>query len=658
MCFPKMDHQEENVDDTSHAQPAAASSCCALLRDALHNSDQLTAMISNYSTSYNAVNVGIVLPILQYSLSTKNGTDEPYSSPRQFAATSVQSTILSTVRLLQSNNNGEEEDSIVASSLLAGMIFGQLIGGYLGDVLGKRKAILLVMILQIGGSMGSACISTSSMGLSVLEQLAIWRFILGIGAGGVYPLAAVLAASAGKGDDDNDNESSNSMHLRNGRYSPTSSVADGDDEEDDANHTTFLASESSDEIASFRRIALTFSTQGIGFITVPLIAYTLLELRCNVDFIWRFLLGIGALPGFVVLFLRLRQGKRIRDKREKADQDEADNLSDRDEEDTSESNNSANGVTEKSEITDSGSVEMAPSPTDYSSPPSLLLSNSRDSHESPEPDNELALVENSYIESDMEEAATDNQAPRILNQSQTPSLWESIASEPNLLRKFAGTAGTWFLFDVLFYGNTLFEPLVLEAAFGSHGDIDGYSLLQTTVRDSLMISLLSLPGYFVTVAVIGKRTCGCCSKRSSATPNRCGFPSCFPCYQTPTFIQMQGFLFMFILYLSIGLFWVALSSIQWLLLLLYAASFFFANYGPNTTTFLLPSVTYSKNCRSTLNGLSAAAGKFGALLGSAAFAPAAEELGESTVMIFCGCVSLLALVLTKLCVKGNCGTAL
>ncbi|KAL7500306.1 hypothetical protein ACHAWT_008249 [Skeletonema menzelii] len=654
------DHQEENVDDTSHVvQPLqTTSSCYALLRDALRNSDQLTAMISNYSTSYNAVNVGIVLPILQYSLNiAKNNTDEPYTSPRQFEITSVQSTILSVVRLLQNNNNDEDEeeqDSIVASSLLAGMIFGQLIGGYLGDVLGKRKAILLVMILQISGSIGSACISTSSMGLNVLEQLAIWRFILGIGAGGVYPLAAVLAAES-KGDDDDDNDSTDSIHLQNGGYSPTSSVDDDDDDDENANHISFMASESGDEIASFRRIALTFSTQGLGFITVPLIAYILLELRCNVDFIWRFLLGIGALPGFVVLFLRLRQAKRIRDKQ--ARQDEANDLSDiildySDENDTGE-----NDVTEKSERAESGSVEMAPSSTECSSSPpsSLLLNDSHESQELQEPDNELALVEHSYIESDREEAANYNESHRISNQLQSPSLWESIASEPNLCRKFVGTAGTWFLFDVLFYGNTLFEPLVLEAAFGSrNGGNDGYSLLQTTVRDSLVISLLSLPGYFVTVAVIGKRTCGCCSKHSSASsPNRCGFPSCFPCYQTPTFIQMQGFLFMFFLYLSIGLFWVKLSNMQWLLLLLYAASFFFANYGPNTTTFLLPSVTYSKNCRSTLNGLSAAAGKLGALCGSAAFAPAAEELGESSVMVFCGCVSLLALILTKFCVKGS-----
>lgn len=470
----------------------------------------------------------------------------------------------------------------------------------------------------------------------------------------MYPLAAVMAAES-KGDDDD--ESANSEHLQNGGYSPTSSV--DDDDNDDVNDTTIMASESSDEIASFRRIALTFSTQGIGFITVPLVAYILLELRCNVIFIWRFLLGIGALPGFAVLFLRLRQEKRIRDKREKVEQDEA-NLPDRVEDDSDEDNDGANNVKGNAQIVHSGSVEMAPSSTESSSPPpSLLLTDSHDSNASDsaaleqEPDNELALVEHSFIESDMEEAATYNEPPRISNQRHAPSLWESIANEPNLCRKFAGTAGTWFLFDVLFYGNTLFEPLVLEAAFGSHDGNDGYSLLQTTVRDSLVISLLSIPGYFVTVAVIGKRTCGCCSNRSSASPNRCGLPSCFPCYQTPKFIQMQGFFLMFILYLSIGLFWVALSNMQWLLLLLYASSFFFANYGPNTTTFIQPSVTYSKSCRSTLNGVSAAAGKLGALVGSAAFAPAADELGESTVMIFCGCVSLLALVLTKVCVKGS-----
>ena len=598
------------------------------------------------------------------SVTGKNNTDEPYSSPsRQIELSSFTSTILSAARFLQQNNSNnnnsgeeEEEDSIVASSLLAGMIFGQLVGGYLGDVLGRRNAILFVMVLQIGGSIGSACISTSNNNnLTALEQLAIWRFFLGVGAGGVYPLAAVMAAESKGSDDEADDNIviTNSSQLQNnGRYSPTP-VDDNDDDEVDRNTIhrmpPVLGPNNDEDVASFRRIALTFSTQGLGFITVPLIAYTMLQLQCNVDFIWRFLLGVGALPGFVVLFLRLRQRRRLRDKqREEIGLDETILSDDRDDENINEDSNDMNDRHENNHVAESGSVEMAPS---------LLPSGSHDSNEI-EPDNELALVEHSYIESEVESATNFNEPlPVVLNQQQSPSLWESIANEPNLCRKFVGTAGTWFLFDVLFYGNTLFEPLVLEAAFGSHDDNDGYSLLQTTVRDSLVISLLSLPGYFVTVAVIGKRTCGCCSSRFSTAPNRCGFPlSCFPCYQTPTYIQMQGFFLMFILYLTIGLFWVTLSNMQWLLLFLYASSFFFANYGPNTTTFLLPSVTYSKSCRSTLNGISAAAGKLGALLGSAAFAPAADELGESTVMIFCGCVSLVALILTKVCVKESART--
>lgn len=60
------------------------------------------------------------------------------------------------------------------------------------------------------------------------------------------------------------------------------------------------------DVSSFQRIALTFSTQGLGFITVPLLAYPLLEFGCDADVIWRVLLGVGALPGLWVLYLRLR----------------------------------------------------------------------------------------------------------------------------------------------------------------------------------------------------------------------------------------------------------------------------------------------------------------------------------------------------------------
>ena len=231
-----------------------------------------------------------------------------------------------------------------------------------------------------------------------------------------------------------------------------------------------------------------------------------------------------------------------------------------------------------------------------------------------------------------------------------------IDTHPKTKHLFRTYLGTWFLFDILFYGNTIFEPLVLEAAFGSNSSNanNGYELLQMTVRDSLVISLLSLPGYFVTVLVIGRRTCVCKSLRSSSSTTRCGSASCFPCDQTPVYIQMQGFFIMTILYIIIGLSWTSLSNLPGLLILLYAGTFFFANYGPNTTTFLLPSVTYElEECRSTLNGISAAAGKFGAFVGASMFEPVADMWGEPFVMISCGIASLIALVLTKLFLGGG-----
>eukprot|EP00581_Thalassiosira_minuscula_P020067 CAMPEP_0183716202 /NCGR_PEP_ID=MMETSP0737-20130205/10192_1 /TAXON_ID=385413 /ORGANISM="Thalassiosira miniscula, Strain CCMP1093" /LENGTH=733 /DNA_ID=CAMNT_0025945435 /DNA_START=192 /DNA_END=2393 /DNA_ORIENTATION=+ len=714
---PYNDDEELHTDhnDTEQQQEEEGQSCLSLLRNALSNPDQLTAMISNYSTSYNAVNVGIVLPVLQYSIRLQgweNGerpsgasssasaasfwnadwNDWHYESSDYFSSSESISDSISAMarrRLDDAKNddntpNAEEEDeqdSLVASSLLAGMIFGQLIGGFLGDVFGRRNAMMFVMLLQIGGSLGSALfISTEeeTTGLTALEQLALWRFVLGIGAGGVYPLAAVMSAENKVEDDD---ETENEMDMND-----TNVQHEGDDchstqngqngqQEQRCSTTTKDISNNNAQISSFQRIALTFSTQGLGFITVPLLAYPMLEWNMNIDAIWRVLLGVGALPGIWVLYLRLFSTKVVGNKRrgrKRNDYEEGlvDESDENKREDTINSNNKNEGpiTTHKSSSSSSQDmgVELPSSKTNngqdvtiQDTVSTLFGDNTRDYARSPS--HELPLVQNSHLSSDNDDEEDGQQQQIMEDFSPTGhkprrSLLESIMEEPNLGRKFAGTAGTWFLFDVTFYGNTLFEPFVLEAAFGSPSDnaTNGYELLQSTVRDSLVISLLSLPAYFITVLLIGRRTCVCRSLRSSTSTTRCGSASCFgPFYQTPQFIQMQGFAFMFLLYIIIGRFWDSLSSIPWLLLLLYAGTFFFANYGPNTTTFMMPSVTYSEDCRSTLNGISAAAGKIGALVGASMFEPAADRWGESVVMVCCGCLSLVALVLTRVCLGGG-----
>ncbi|KAL3794517.1 hypothetical protein ACHAW5_001327 [Stephanodiscus triporus] len=530
--------------------------------------------------------------------------------------------------------------------------------------------MMLVMMLQIGGSLGSALFVSidddydydvgGGGDLTALEQLAIWRFILGIGAGGVflslychsssstrngyfwpifvvlyslfrYPLAAVMSAENKEANRSHEEEDKKEQGKDYPGYAPT--------ENDHA---------CDDTINSFQRIALTFSTQGLGFISVPMLAYPMLELGLNTDVIWRVLLGVGALPGLLVLYLRLRAGnvrgcRRNGTETVVASRDEP--VGDID----SVSRTSAIIRTESFELT----TPNQRSEDEFNAESTLFCDVTSS-------ESEEALVENSHLEDDVKhlEEQLDNQDDACKSDVSTSpirghsrSLWESIKAEPNLGRKFAGTAGTWFLFDVVFYGNTLFEPFVLEAAFGSHtSNSNGYELLQTAVRDSLVISLLSLPGYFITVFIIGRRTCVCaCRSMRSFSSTRFGSAPCFPCDQSPAYIQMQGFFLMFILYSSIGLFWTSLSNNQSLLLVLYSGSFLFANYGPNTTTFLLPSVTYSEECRSTLNGMSAAAGKVGALVGASVFAPAADNWGVNIVMICCGCVSLVAWALTKMC---------
>jgi len=203
------------------------------------------------------------------------------------------------------------------------------------------------------------------------------------------------------------------------------------------------------------------------------------------------------------------------------------------------------------------------------------------------------------------------------------SLWDAIRLQENLVLKLLGTGGCWLLFDVLFYGNTLFQPVVLAAAFGNNETI------AKTARDSVIISTMALPGYFMSVFAIGR--------------------------QSPRFIQKQGFFVMGMLYLVIGILFDTLAQNRVALLIVYGATFFFSNYGPNTTTFLLPSMTFSRSCRSTLNGICAACGKTGALLGSIIFVTFAQSFGHCATFCACALLAFIGCLLTLVGVSPRVG---
>jgi MFS transporter, PHS family, inorganic phosphate transporter len=165
----------------------------------------------------------------------------------------------------------------------------------------------------------------------------------------------------------------------------------------------------------------------------------------------------------------------------------------------------------------------------------------------------------------------------------------------------------------MFYANTLFQPMVLSSAFGLTETVT------STARDSAMIALMALPGYVVSIATVGR--------------------------QSPRYIQLQGFFLMAVLYAVMALSFH--DAPRWLLIMLYGATFFCSNYGPNSTTFMLPSITFSRPCRSTLNGFCAACGKVGALVGTIVFGTFSN--GQA-VLLWCAGLSLVGWCMTYGCV--------
>ena len=558
--------------------------------------DQITAMVSNYSTSFNVVSISIILPILQS-------------------------------KMLYYQDVTPETSSLCASALIAGMILGQLGGGALGDLVGRRKGIMFVMLIQVLGSVGGSILidggdnndngdgnddgmANGNGSWTVFEQLAAWRFLIGIGCGGVYPLAASLSSES---------------------QSQTQSQTQSQSQRHTESHAGAQEMTPQQNIHRLKMLAATFSTQGIGFVSVPIVAIcTLLICGENrLDFVWRFMVGFGALPGIILMGLRYKSIRQGRGRRNCADVDSSADASLETATATTTMSTNGDGVdtTLRQEETlmpnaqGSGTVLTEDRLEEATQ---IEIFNSND------PEHVAPIIDT--IENDQTLPTTNS------NTNTKPDLWTAIKSEDQLLLKLAGTAGTWFLFDIVFYGNTLFQPVVIKTAFGydnddnQEDDQDEFASLLKNIRDSLILSTIALPGYFVSIALIGKRMC-------------------FKYHQTPRYIQLQGFACMAILYSIISYTWDELTQHHWLLVLLYGGTFFFSNYGPNTTTFMMPSITFSPECRSTLNGIAAASGKAGALVGSLMFDPISNKYGDAVVMFLCALTSIFAGVITALCCR-------
>lgn len=151
--------------------------------------------------------------------------------------------------------------------------------------------------------------------------------------------------------------------------------------------------------------------------------------------------------------------------------------------------------------------------------------------------------------------------------------------------RLLGCSLSWLLWDVAFYGNKLFQAQFLLAICG-----ESVTLLELSWAATLNAGV-ALLGYYVAALLldrIGRRN-----------------------------LQMYGLLLTGVMLLLCGWLFEKLSS-TWVCLL-YLASSFLGQVGPNATTFLLPAEVLPTQMRTSSHGLAAASGKIGALLATLFF---------------------------------------
>jgi PHS family inorganic phosphate transporter-like MFS transporter len=150
-----------------------------------------------------------------------------------------------------------------------------------------------------------------------------------------------------------------------------------------------------------------------------------------------------------------------------------------------------------------------------------------------------------------------------------------------------------FFLDLAFYGLGLNNVSVLSA-IGFSGGANVYDKLRdNAVGNLVLVCAGSVPGYWLTVGLVD--TVG----------------------RKP--IQITGFFILTIIFSIIGFAYHHLS--QGALLTLYVLAQLFFNFGPNTTTFIIPGECFPTRYRTTGHGISAAAGKIGAIVAQVITAP-------------------------------------
>jgi len=385
------------------------------------------------------------------------------------------------------------DETFMKGAAVIGTFIGQLVFGVLGDVFGRKAAYGVSLGLMIVGAITSAMSSSTVRGMNVVVMLSIWRFVLGIGIGGDYPLSAVITSE----------------------YATVNTRG--------------------------RMIGAVFALQGIGQLTAAIVS--LIVISCfknaiirdplNTDYVWRICIGLGCVPAVLGAYYRAklpetpRYTAHVKGNRDLAMKD-------------------INAVlTDKTQVNE---VEDA-TPLPRKGVPGRITT---------------ADFINHY------------------------SKWKN-------LKVLLGCSLSWFMLDVAFYGLSLNQSVVLTQIGYTKSKKEPYEYLFSLAVGNCLINLMgSVPGYWFTVWLVeiwGRVK-----------------------------IQLMGFVIVAIIFLILSAGYNAiLKETTALFIVLYCLAQFFFNFGPNSTTFIIPGEVFPTRYRSTSHGICAATGKLGAIISSFGF---------------------------------------
>ena len=188
-----------------------------------------------------------------------------------------------------------------------------------------------------------------------------------------------------------------------------------------------------------------------------------------------------------------------------------------------------------------------------------------------------------------------------------------FVTNPRMLSLVVGTAGAWFLFDYAYYGNTISLPSILLEVSPN-----------ATLIDKLLLTLaifivFAVPGYLLAVWRI----------------DRIGHRK----------LQLIGFAVMAACFALLGAVPVLTTAVV-PFVAIFVFSYLFTEFGPNTTTFVLPSEVFPVEMRTTGHGIAAGIGKFGAFVGVFLVPQLQNHVGLRGMLIVSAVSAVLGLLVT------------